>query len=77
MAKKPTPVATEDETQRLYQQHFLARYLKVLAVLDNGAIEITVRPGHLLRVIHAAPDDGPRITRFVIGPNAPAGKVRG
>lgn len=74
MSKPPPDNA---ESRRLYEQHFLARYLKVLDVLDGDAIEIAVRPGHRLTLLHVAADGGPKTLRIVVGPlHKPATKTK-
>lgn len=73
MAKPPPDNA---ESRRLYEAHFLNRYLRVLDVLDGDAIEIAVRPGHALRVIHIAGDDA-KVTRIIVSPlHKPAPKSK-
>lgn len=68
MTRPAKPPPHEAEARRLLEQSYISRYLKVLAVGDGDVIEVVPRPGHRITIVHAATDDGPRITRFLIGP---------
>jgi len=61
---KPT---TDDEAARVYRDHLLARYVRVVRLIDGDAIEIAPRPGHRLTIAHEVDGDR-RSMRVVVGP---------
>jgi hypothetical protein len=73
MPKKPKRASDqfhEDENRRLYADHLLPRYCRVVQLLPGDAIEIACRPGHRLTIVHQVEGDK-RSMRIVLGPIVP------
>lgn len=75
MSKRIIGELTDADGERLYRDHLLSRYLRVIA-RGGDVVEIAPRPGHRVTFNDEIDGDRRRV-RILVGPIPPAPQKRG
>jgi hypothetical protein len=70
MPKKPAKPPSDADSERLYRDHLLPRYVRVVGGFRD-AIEISARPGHRISFVETV-ENGKPVVHIVVAPIAKA-----